>query len=391
MTQSTVEKDNNYVLATYSRAPFVLVKGNGMYVTDGEGKQYLDFASGIAVSALGHTHPDVVAAIQEQADQLSHVCNLYLTQPQADLAEALCKSSFADKVFFCNSGAEANEGALKFARKYTTTQHHVEKTEFIAFKGGFHGRTMGALSLTSDEQYRAPFQPLMPTVHHAVFNDLASVEALIGKNTSAIIVEPIQWEEGVVAATDEFMQGLRNLCDQHGALLIIDEVQAGVGRTGKPWGYQNFLVQPDILTSAKALGGGLPIGAVLMTNEVASSIDYGDHGSTFAGGPVACRAALAVLNKVMTPDMQKHIHDMSELIEERIIEMNDPRILSVTGLGLMQGIELTIPARPLVSRGYEQGLLLLTAGGSMLRLLPPYIIEEPHVDEFITKLRAVLA
>lgn len=391
MPQEAVVKDNNHVLATYKRAPFVLVEGDGMYVTDSEGKQYLDFASGIAVSALGHSHPAVVRAIQEQAAQLSHVCNLYLTEPQAELAAALCDSSFADKVFFCNSGAEANEGALKFARKTATTLGHVNKTEFIAFRGGFHGRTMGALTLTADEQYRQPFQPLLPTVHHAIFNDLASVETLINENTCAVVVEPVQWEEGVEVATTEFMEGLRTLCDQYGALLIIDEVQTGVNRTGKPWAHQHFAVQPDIMTSAKALGGGLPIGAVLMTNRVANCIDYGDHGSTFAGGPVACRAALAVLENVMTVEMQKHVHTMGELLEERIMALNDPRITRVTGLGLMLGVEMTVPTGSFVTKGYEHGLLILTAGSNMLRLLPPYILESQHIDEFINKLRATLA
>ncbi len=390
MAHQVIEKDTRHVLATYRRAPFVLVEGNGMYVTDSEGKQYLDFASGIAVNALGHAHPAVVRAVQEQIVQLSHVCNLYITKPQADLAEALCASSFADKILFCNSGAEANEGALKFARKAVTTLNHRDKTEFIAFKGGFHGRTMGALTLTADEQYRQPFQPMLPTVHHATFNDLASVEALIGDNTAAVIVEPIQWEEGVVVATDAFMEGLRALCDQHDALLIIDEVQTGVGRTGKPWAYQHFSIQPDIMTSAKALGGGLPIGAVLMNDKVASIIDYGDHGSTFGGGPVVCRSALAVLNQVMTVEMQKHIHAMGDLLGERIMGMNDSRITRVTGLGLMLGIEMTVPASAFVNKGYDNGLLVLTAGSNMLRLLPAYIVQEQHVDEFINKLRATL-
>ena len=293
-TTEIIQNEADNVLGTYPRPPFVLESGCGVTLTDTTGKKYLDFGSGIAVNALGHAHPDIVAVIQEQIAQLSHVCNLYHTAPQANLAKMLCELSFADKVFFANSGAEAVEAALKFARKYALETYGDGKTKIVAFEGGFHGRTYGALSVTAKEKYQAPFKPLLPDIVIAPFNDPAAAEKLIDSSTCAVIVEPIQGEGGVHIAESAFMQALRELCDQHGALLIVDEIQTGVGRTGKLWAYQHYGITPDIMTLAKALGGGLPIGAALLTDTVAETIGPGDHGSTFGGGPVVCQAALLI-------------------------------------------------------------------------------------------------
>jgi len=382
--------EDNYVLGTYKRAPFVLVEGSGMYVTDNQRNNYLDFASGIAVNAFGHGDPAIVEAVQSQVAALSHVSNLYTTAPQAELAMMLCETSFADKVFFSNSGAEANEAALKFARRYSLSTHGPGKTEFVSFSGAFHGRTMGALSLTSQKKYQDPFRPLVPGVYHLAYNDIEAAKQTINEKTCAVFVEVVQWEDGVHVATNEFLHTLSELCDQYGALLIVDEVQTGVGRTGKLWAYEHSGIVPDIMTSAKALGGGLPIGATLVSQKVADAVQAGDHGSTFGGGPVACSAALTVVERANDPELLAHITEMGELIRDRIIEINSPHVLGVSGLGLMIGVELDIDAAPIYVAGNEKGLLILTAGPKMLRLLPPYIVEEQHVDEFIEKLTPLL-
>jgi predicted acetylornithine/succinylornithine family transaminase len=384
------QKTEEYVVHTYARAPFTLVSGQGMTVTDSEGNEYLDLVAGIAVLALGHADPELTAAVSEQIAQLSHVCNLYYTAPQADLAEMLCNLSFADKVYFANSGGEAVEAAIKFSRKYARTHHGPGKTGIVAFTGGFHGRTAGALALTAREKYQAPFRPLMPGASFAPFNDIAAAEKLIGPETCAVFVEPVQGEGGVHAATREFLEALRNLCDTYGALLVFDEIQCGVGRTGKLWAHEHYGVMPDIMTAAKALGGGLPIGATLVTNAVADVMAAGDHGSTFAAGPVACRAAEVVLKRVSDPALLAHVTQMGDLITDRLHELNLPHIQEVRGMGLMIGIEMDIPVLPIIEAGYRHGLLLLNAGPNVLRLLPPLIIEETHVDQFFSALQTIL-
>jgi predicted acetylornithine/succinylornithine family transaminase len=361
-----------------------------MTVTDAEGKDYLDFSSGIAVNALGQAHPDIVAAIQEQAATLGHVCNLYHTIPQAELAEALCERSFADKIYFCNSGAEAVEAALKFARKYALATHGPDKTGFVTFTGGFHGRTIGALALTPREKYQAPFRPLMPGAAYAPFNDVDAARNAIGDDTCAVFVEPVQGEGGVNVAEPSFIEALRDLCDAHGALLIFDEIQCGMGRTGKLWAYEHFGVTPDMMTLAKALGGGLPMGATLLTERVAATIDIGDHGSTFAAGPIVARAAQVVLDHVSDPAMLEHVSAMGTLIVDRLRAIDSPHIKQVRGLGLMIGIEMDADVRPIIEAGYERGLIMLNAGENVLRLLPSYIITEEHVDTLIDHLESIL-
>jgi acetylornithine/N-succinyldiaminopimelate aminotransferase len=385
-----IHKEATYVLQTYKRAPFVLVRGQGVTVTDSEGRDYLDFGSGIAVNALGHAHPDIVAAVQEQAATLGHVCNLYHTIPQAELAGALCERSFAEKIYFCNSGAEAVEAAIKFARKYALAAHGPGKTGVVSFTGGFHGRTFGALALTPREKYQAPFRPLMPGATYAPFNDVDAAREAIGDDTCAVFVEPVQGEGGVNVAEQTFIEALRDLCDEHGALLVFDEIQCGMGRTGKLWAYEHFGVEPDMMVLAKALGGGLPMGATLLTDRVAETVAVGDHGSTFAAGPVVARAAQVVLDHVSDPAMLEHVAAMGALIVDRLNAIDSPRIKQVRGLGLMIGVEMDGDVKPIVAAGYERGLILLNAGENVLRLLPPYIITEEHVDTLIEHLEGIL-
>jgi len=391
MSNQTPDKTARYVLNTYARAPFVLARGEGMYLYDEDGKAYLDFSSGISVNALGHADPEIAAAVSQQIAQLSHVCNLYHSAPHADLAEALCARSFADKVYFCNSGTEAVEAAIKFARKYARTMHGPGKTGIVAFSGSFHGRTVGALALTAREKYQAPFRPLMPGASFAPFNDLAAAEKLIGPDTCAVFVEPVQGEGGIHPATAEFLAGLRAACDRYGALLVFDEIQCGMGRTGTLWGYEHSGVTPDMMTLAKALGGGLPIGATLLTDRVAAVMAPGDHGSTFAGGPVICRAAEVVLRRVSDPAMLAHIRAMGALLVEGLRGLDHPRIVEIRALGLMIGVEFDMEVAPLIAAGHAHGLLMINAGPNVLRLLPPLIVEESHIAQFLSTLDAILA
>lgn len=385
-----VEKDHDYVLGTYARAPFLLTHGAGMTVYDSEGRSYLDFGAGIAVNALGHADPEIVAAIQEQAAQLSHVCNLYHTAPQVELAETLCTLSFADKVYFCNSGAEAIEAAIKFARKYARVVHHPGKTEIVAFTGGFHGRTMGALAATPREKYQAPFRPLMPDVRFAPFNDVEAARRVIGAETCAVIVEPVQGEGGVHVAAADFLRALRDLCDQVGALLVFDEIQCGLGRTGKLWAYEHFGIAPDLMTLAKALGGGLPMGATLLTQRVAEVIEAGDHGSTFAGGPIVAQAAQVVVKRVSDPAMLAHVEQMGRLLVGQVEGIGSPHVKEVRGLGLMIGVELDQEVKPVIEAGFERGVILLNAGPNILRLLPPLIVSEAEIERVVTVIADIL-
>lgn len=386
----TVEKSEAFVLGTYVRAPFVLERGAGMWVYDTDGRAYLDFGAGISVNNLGHCDPGVVAAIAEQAAQLSHICNLYYHAPQAELAEALCQTSFADKVYFANSGAEAIEAAIKFARKHALLTHGPGKTGIVAFQGAFHGRTIGALALTPKERYQAPFRPLMPGVTYAPFNDCDAALDAIGPDTCAVFVEPVQGEGGIHPADPAFLHALREACDQAGALLVFDEIQCGVGRTGTLWAYEQTGVTPDMLTAAKALGGGLPIGVTLLTDRVAAALAPGDHGSTFAGGPVVCRAALEVLARVSDPAFLAHVRAMSALLLERLRALESPHVRAIRGQGLMIGMELDIGVTPIIEAGWARGVLLLNAGTHVLRLLPPLIVEPEHIDQLIAALSDIL-
>ena len=385
------QKTQQYILNTYARAPFVLERGEGMEVIDSEGQRYLDFGSGISVNALGHADLELITVVADQIARLSHVSNLYYTIPQAELAESLCRFSFADKVYFANTGTEAIEAAIKFARKFARVTYGPGKTGVVAFTGSFHGRTAGALALTAREKYQAAFRPLMPDVTFAPFNDCEAAEKMIGPGTCAVFVEPVQGEGGIHAASAEFLACLRELCDRYGALLVFDEIQSGLGRTGKLWAYEYADVQPDMLAAAKALGGGLPIGVTLLTDRVASVMEPGDHGSTFAGGPVVCRAAQVVFERVNEPAMLAHVAAMGTYLVGRLHALRSSHIKDIRGLGLMVGVEFDMDVAPIIQSAFAHNVLLLNAGPRVLRLLPPLIVEEEHIDRLVDVLDTILA
>jgi predicted acetylornithine/succinylornithine family transaminase len=385
-TNDVIRDESRYVMQTYRRADIVLERGEGVYLYDTDGRRYLDFMSGIAVAALGHSDPEVAAAVAEGAATLTHVSNLFHTVPQVELARRLVTHSFADRVFFTNSGSEANEGALKFARKWARARGVEDKHAIVAFDGSFHGRTMGALSVTYKAIYREPFAPLVPGVCFAPFNDLDAASALIGPSTCAVIVEPVQGEGGVHAATPESLRGLRALCDEHHALLIFDEIQCGLGRTGKLWAHEAYDVAPDIMTLAKPLANGLPIGAILLTEEVASAVGYGEHGSTFAGGPLVCRAAGVVFDRIARPEFLVAVTANGEYLRRRLRALNSPHVREVRGAGLLVGVDLDIPAAPVIAAARARGLLVINAGETTLRIAPPLIVTPEHIDEAVAVL-----
>ena len=385
-----IKAEQQYVLQTYVRPAIVFTHGEGPFLYDSDGRQYLDFSSGIAVTSLGHSDPQLSQAIAEQAGRLTHVSNLFHTAPQAELAERLVTHSFADRVYFCNSGAEANEAALKFARKYGKVARSGQ-TKIVAFSGGFHGRTMGALSMTYKAQYREPFAPLVPDVAFAEFNDVAALEHVVDDATCAVIVEPVQGEGGVRPATPAFLQALRARCDAAGALLIFDEVQCGLGRTGFLWAHERYGVTPDIMTLAKPLANGLPIGATLLTQAVADVLQPGDHGSTFAGGPLVCRAATVVFDRISDPAFLTHVREMADYLQESLQEaLPAGHVVEQRGAGLLLGIELDRSVRPLIPAAAAAGLIVINAGDTVLRLAPPLIIQREHVDSAVAILASVV-
>jgi acetylornithine/N-succinyldiaminopimelate aminotransferase len=391
-TQEIIQLEQKYVVQTYKRADFVLERGQGVWLYDAEGKEYLDAGSGIAVNALGHGHEVVVQDIRQATEGLLHVSNLYHTAPHALLARDLCKASFADRAFFCNSGTEANEGALKFARKWARTQGHTGKTGIVAFTGSFHGRTMGALATTATEKYRAPFAPLIGDVSFAEFNNLDSARQAITDRTCAVIVEPVQGEGGVTPSTPEFLTGLRARCDEVGALLIFDEVQCGLGRAGTLWAYQGYGVTPDMMTLAKSLAGGLPMGALLVTEAVASAMQPGDHASTFGAGPFMATVARAVFNHLKQPQFLAEVQAKSIYLAAKLNAMaaKSPLITGVRGKGLMWGLVSTIPAAEIVAEARQHGLIILVAGDKVVRLLPPLVITQKEIDLLAERLLATL-
>ncbi len=388
--QEIIDAEKKYLVQTYARPPFVLTRGEGVYVFDADEKKYLDCAAGIAVNALGYNDPELVKAIEDAANGLLHTSNLFYTEPQVALAKALVEKSFADKVFFANTGAEAIEGAIKFARKYHKERGDANRTGLVAFRGSFHGRTMGALAATDSEKYQAPFRPLMPGVTFANYNDLDSARAAITNETAAVIVEPVQGEGGVNPASDEFLRGLRASCNERGALLIFDEIQCGMGRTGKLWAHEYAGVAPDMMTLEKPLAGGLPIGALLMTDAVASAMHVGEHGTTFGGGPFITKVALEVFNRISDEKFLAHVNETGNYLMERLSEINSPHIKEVRGRGLMVGVELDIDVAQVRDRGYAHGLLLIQAREKVVRFVPPLVFQRKHVDELVDKFSSVL-
>jgi predicted acetylornithine/succinylornithine family transaminase len=392
--EDVINWEQKYLVPTYVRPPVVFTHGKGAYLFDDHGRRYLDFSAGIAVTSLGHSDDRWVNAVSRQAGRLAHVSNLYHTTPQVQLARRLVTHSFADKVFFCNSGSEANETALKFARKYARVNHNgtslFTKTGIVAFTTSFHGRTMGALSTTAKSQYRKPFEPLLPGVNFATFNSLDSAARAISSETCAVIVEPVQGEGGVNPAGEDFLKGVRQLCDENKALLIFDEVQCGLGRTGSLWAHEQYDVTPDMMTLAKPLAGGLPIGATLVTQAIASAIRPGDHGNTFAGGPLVCTAANHVFDRINNDQFLSHIRDTAGYLIERLQDIDSSLIRSVRGSGLLVGVELSVAVMPLIAAARERGLLVINAGENVLRLCPPLIIGESEVDTAIEIIESCL-
>jgi predicted acetylornithine/succinylornithine family transaminase len=380
-----------FIVPTYVRPDLVFNHGQGAYLFDSEGRRYLDFTSGIAVTALGHSDKAWSDAVCKQARQLSHVSNLFHTAPQVELARRLVENSFADRVFFCNSGSEANETAFKFARKFSRTHHASDgesdcsKVNIVAFSGSFHGRTMGSLAATHKSNYREPFEPLVPGVTFAAFNDLEAASAEINEATCAVILEPIQGESGVNLAEPDFLHGLRALCDEFGALLIFDEVQCGLGRTGSLWAHQAYGVIPDIMTLAKPLAGGLPIGAVLVSETVAQVFQVGDHGSTFAAGPLVCQAAKVVFDRVSQPEFLVSVAENGRYLIKLLQtlasneELAKGRVVDVRGTGLLVGVEFALPVAPLIAAARDRGLLIIGAGENVLRLCPPLIVTQSQI------------
>ena len=389
-SQDVMALEKQYILGTYTRPPFVLDHGEGCWVYDTEGKAYLDCVAGIAVNALGYGDAALEAALVGQAGKLWHTSNLYYTAPQVRLAQLLCENSFADKVFFCNSGAEANDSAFKFARKWAGTNLGADKHVIVAFTGAFHGRTYGALSATPKEKYQAPFRPLLPGIQIAPFNDLAGTAKLMNDAVCAVIVEPVQGEGGVFPADREFLRGLRALCNRYNALLIFDEVQCGMGRTGTLWAYQGYGVTPDILTTAKPLAGGLPMGAVLMTERVAEVMHPGDHGSTFAGSPLVASVAEVLVKRVADPEFLACAAESGRYLLDRLQTAQLPHVTEIRARGLMVGLDVDVTAAGAIKAAQGQGLLVASAGPQTLRLLPPLIITPKEIDVAVERLGAAL-
>lgn len=381
------------LLHTYNRFPIVFERGEGVYLYDTDEKKYLDFAAGIAVNAFGYGKKKYVDALKAQTEKLIHISNLYYNVPITEAAQKVLKASQMDRIFFTNSGTEAIEGALKAAKKYAYTRDGHAGHEVIAMKHSFHGRSLGALSVTGTKHYRDPFEPLIPGIKFAEYNNLDSVRALVTEKTCAIILETVQGEGGIYPANPDFLQGVRDLCDEKDILLILDEIQCGMGRTGAMFAWQQYGVKPDIMTAAKALGGGVPVGAFLMTQRVADlSLAPGDHGTTYGGNPFVGAAVSAVFDIFEEENIIAHVNEVALYLETKLEELKEkyPFITDRRGMGLIQGLEMEIPVGEVASKALEEGLVIITAGSDVVRFVPPLVIEERHVDEMAEKLDRVL-
>ena len=387
---------DDVILPVYAPAQFVPVKGKGSRVWDQQGKEYIDFSGGIAVTALGHCHPTLVEVLKTQGENLWHVSNIFTNEPALRLASKLIAATFADRVFFANSGAEANEAAFKMARYYASKRHSPFKSKIIAFHNGFHGRSLFTVSVGGQPKYSDGFGPKPADIIHVPFNDLDAVKAVIDDHTCAIVVEPVQGEGGVTPATQEFMQGLRQLCDEYQALLVLDEVQSGMGRSGKLFAYEHYGVKPDIVTSAKALGGGFPVSAMLTTNEVASVMAPGVHGTTYGGNPLACAVAEAALDIINTPDVLQGVAERRQLFVDALQELNAKWDLfsEIRGLGLLIGAALqpqhADKQGAILNTAAEAGVMVLVAGGYVIRFAPSLIIEAEDIHEGMSRFAAAV-
>lgn len=388
----TVQEADQFFIHTYNRN-VIFDRGDGMYLYDNQGKEYLDMGAGIAVSALGYSNESFKQGLKEQIDRLIHVSNLYYTEPSIQAAQLVCQASGMDRVFFTNSGAEAIEGALKLARKYAYQKNPQSKGEIIAMNHSFHGRTMGAVSVTGTEHYREPFEPLIGGVSFADFNDLGSVKALITEDTCAIILETLQGEGGIHPADPAFIQGVRELCDTHDIALILDEIQCGMGRTGKMFTYEHYGILPDIMTTAKALGCGVPVGAFAAVDKFASAMCPGDHGTTYGGNPLATAAVCKVFELFEKQQILQHVCEIAPYLEEqmqKLAEKHADKIVQCRGMGLMRGMELSIPAGDVIAQALEAGVVLIGAGIHIIRFVPPLIVEKEHIDRTMEVLDTIL-
>ncbi len=391
--QSLMNQAEQDLLHTYNRYPVVIDHGKGVYLYDVDGKKYLDFVAGIAVFALGYGNREYNDALKAQIDKIIHTSNYYYNEPAIRAAHMIREVSGMDRVFFTNSGAEANEGALKAAMKYAWLKDHAEDHEIVAMEHSFHGRTYGALAVTGNAHYRDPFGEMPCHAQFAKFNDLASVEACINEKTCAVILEPVQGEGGLQPATEEFLKGVRKLCDEHHILLIFDEVQCGMGRTGYMYAWQRFGVKPDIMTTAKALGCGVPVGAFLMTEEVAqNSLKAGDHGTTYGGNPLATAAVCKVLELYRKDHIIEHVNGVAPYMWAKLDEVvaHHKCILEHRGSGLMQGLVFDRPVGDIILKAMEKGLILINAGSNILRFVPPLVITKDNVDEMVSILEPAI-
>jgi acetylornithine/N-succinyldiaminopimelate aminotransferase len=392
ITNEIIADSQKYLMNTYSRQPLVLIKGRGTKVYDSDGREYLDFVSGVAVNNLGHCHPRVVVALQKQAQRLMHVSNHFHNEPQVNLAKALVKNSFADKAFFCNSGAEAIEAAIKLARRYSREILKLDRHEIITMHGSFHGRTMGALSATAQGKIHSGFEPLLPGFHYVPYNDIEAVDKAVNERTCAVLVEPLQGEGGVVVPAPGYLKALRELCDRRNILLLLDEIQTGMGRTGKLYGYEHDGITPDAIALAKGLAAGMPIGALLATDKAAQAFTPGSHGSTFGGNPLACAAALASLDTLLEDNIiiqaveQLGLHFLRRLGD---LKSKYGFIKDVRGKGLLVGMELDIEGKDIVTACLKSGFLINCTVGTVLRFMPPLIINEEEIDLLIDALDAI--
>lgn len=390
--RTKIEESEMYLIHAYNRYPVMLDHGEGVYLYDVDGKKYLDFGAGIAVCSLGYSNESFKEALKSQIDKGIHFSNYFYSEPLMTAAKELAKASRMDKVFMANSGAEANEGALKLARKYAIMQGHENRHEIISMNKAFHGRSMGALSVTGTKQYREPFEPLIGGVCFADYNDLESVKAKITENTYAVIVEAVQGEGGVYAADKEFLIGIRALCDEHDMMMICDEVQCGMGRTGKMFAYEHYGIMPDIVTMAKGIGNGVPVGAFATTERIAKAMVPGDHGTTFGGNPLAATAVSKTLSIFKEKKITEHVEEMGRYLKERLEGLAETKdtVKECRGIGLLQGLELTEPAAPYIKKAMEKGVILMGAGANVIRLVPPLVIEKEHIDELISILENIL-
>ncbi len=391
-TKKIIETAEEKLFHTYNRYKIVLDKGDGVRLYDTDGKEYLDFGAGIAVFALGYNNKEYNDALKEQIDKLVHTSNYFYNEPAVEAAKGITAASGMDRVFFTNSGTEAVEGAIKLAKKYAFLKTGTTDHEIIAMEHSFHGRSMGALAVTGNRHYQEAFGPMIPGIRFAKYNDIDSVKALVNEKTCAVIFETIQGEGGIYPAKKEFIEGVRKLCDEKGILLILDEIQCGMGRSGAMFAYQKYGIKPDIVTVAKALGCGVPVGAFLAREEVAAALVPGDHGTTYGGNPLACAAAVKVLELFDKLHVIDNVNEVGGYLSEQLDKIVDDYDIAVEhrGTGLIQGLELTIPPKDVIAAALDNGLILFSAGSNVIRFVPPLVITKGDVDEMIIKLRKSL-